>query len=393
MNGQFIFLIQTGQNIVYLCVQSMDINKSIQSAFQYYQTGDLRQAKLVCTEILKEQPDNEDILYLLGIVLTRLEEYDSAVMHLESLLRLNKNNADGYLALGAIFQTKGLFDEAIKYYRKAVEIDPEFAEAYVNLGDIFRDRQRLDEAVAYYKKAVLYLPDEAEIYCKLGNIFKAKRQFDLAAYYYRKTLLYDADYAEAHNNLGSILLEQKRLDEAISHYRKALRISPDISGVRMNLDAALHKKVHFDESVKNYNDWLGFAVRIGSVKIEMLINAVINQFYVNTLDVQSFPDVNYDENQNAAFKKQILHKIFNEAGKFGNVYGFFSDLDRLYLIKDYFANPGKITSPLNEKEPIPLGGKPEEVAAFERLHKEFISTASEIEAQLTKVLGSWIEKR
>jgi tetratricopeptide (TPR) repeat protein len=368
----------------------MDINKSIQSAFQYYQAGDLQQAKLVCAEILKEQPDNEEILYLFGIVLTQLEEYDPAISHLESSLRLNESNADGYLALGAIFQKKGLPDEAIKYYLKAIGIDPDFAEAYENLGDIFRDRQQLDEAVAYYKKAIQYFPNSSEIYCNLGNIFKVKRQLDLAAYYYRKALRYNADYAEAHNNLGSIFLEQRRLDEAIGHYKKALRINPELPGVRVNLKDALHEKMQFDEAVNNYKDWFKFAVKIGSINVEMLINAVINRYYFETFNVQFHPDVNYDEKSNARLKRQILRKILNDGKIIGNIDGFFCDLDRLCTIRDYFANHVEIKPLQNKEGSVPAEGKPAEVAAFERLHKEFMSIASNIETQLVKVLGSRI---
>ena len=371
----------------------MDIDNSVRSAFQHYQEGDLQQAKLVCAEILKEQPDNEAILYLLGIVLTQLGEYDPAIIHLERSLRLNVNNADGYLALGGIFQTRGLFDEAVKYYRKAIEIDPGFAEAYENLGDIFRDKQLPDEAVAYYKKAIHSCPDAAEIYCKLGNIFKGKMQPDLAAYYYRKALLYNADYAEAHNNMGSILLLQGRLDEAIIHYQKALRINPDLAGVRAGLEDALHEKRQFQEAVNRYKDWLRFSVKIGAVRVEMLINSVINQFYFQSLNVQYYPDVNYDEHYNAGPKEPVLRKIIHATGKTGNIDRFFSDLDRLCTIRDYFAKYGEMKSPQNEKGSVPTYAKPDDVAALERLHKEFASTAANIEAQLIRVLGSPVDKK
>jgi tetratricopeptide (TPR) repeat protein len=367
---------------------SMDIDNSITSAFQHYQKGDFQKAKIVCAEILKEQPDNEAILYLLGIVLTQIEEYDSAIMQLEGLLRLHANNADGYLALGAIFQKKGLPDEAIRYYRKALEIDPDFAEAYENLGDIYRDKQQLDEAVIYYKKAIHYFPDAAEIYCNLGNIFKVKRQPDLAAYYYRKALLYNADYAEAHNSLGSIFFMQGRLDEAISHYQKALRINPDLSGVRMNLEDALHEKMQFDKAVKNYRDRLGFAVKMRSMKVALLINSVINRFYFQTLNIQFHPDLNYDEDYNAAgLQGQILRKILHDTDKIANIDRFFSDLDRLCAIRDYFANHGENKPLQKEERTVSVDGKPDEVVAFERLHKEFISTASDIEARLVRVLS------
>jgi FkbM family methyltransferase len=188
----------------------MDINQSIQLAFQHYQTGDLQQAKLICIDILEEQPDNEAMLYLLGVVYTALEEYDLAVQYIKQSLQLNTNNADAYLALGAIFQKRGMSDDATNYYNKAIEIDPDFAEAYENLGDLFRDKGLPDEAVSYYKKAIQYFPDSAEIYYNLGNIFKEKKQLDLATFYYRKALKYKPNYAEAQFNLDTALMAAQK---------------------------------------------------------------------------------------------------------------------------------------------------------------------------------------
>jgi tetratricopeptide (TPR) repeat protein len=218
-------------------------------AYQYYQTGDLQQAKHVCTEILKEQPDNEAMVYLLGVVYSQLEEYDLAVRYLKKSLQLNPNNADACLALGASFQQKGMSDEAITYYQKAIEVDPAFAEAYENLGDIFRDKQQLDDAITYYKKAIQHVPDSAEIHCTLGNIFREKGLADMAIFYYHKALKHNPDYAEVYNNLGLIMKHQKRLDEAITHYQKAIELNPQYTAAYVNLGVAFHEKGQFDEAI------------------------------------------------------------------------------------------------------------------------------------------------
>jgi tetratricopeptide (TPR) repeat protein len=228
----------------------MDINKSIQLAFQHYQTGDLQQAKHICTEILKEQPNNEAMLYLLGVVYAQLEEYDLAVQHLKKSLQCNTYYADAYLALGVIFQKKGLSDEAISYYQKAIEVEPDFAEAYENLGDIFRGKQKLDEAIAYYKRAIQYSPDSAEIYCTLANIFKEKGQHDLAIFYYRKALMYKPDYAEAYNNLGIIFREQIRLDEAKTYFQKALQLNPNYAEALYSLGLIDHQLGYTESATK-----------------------------------------------------------------------------------------------------------------------------------------------
>jgi Tfp pilus assembly protein PilF len=360
----------------------MDINNSIHVAFQQYQAGNLQQAKRLCMEILEEQPNNEECLYLLGIVYAGLEEYDLAIQNIERSLQSNIRNADAYLALGAIFQKKGLFDEAINFYRKALEIDPDFAEAYENLGDIFRDKQQLDEAVSCYKKALQYVPNAAEIHCNLGNIFREKGQPDLAMFYYRTALRYKPAYAEAYKNLGTIYHEQRRLDEAISYYEKALQLDPNLAEARIDLEDALNEKMQ-------HRDWSEFTIRIGFMKVQMMINAVINQFYFKTLNIQFHPDVLYDENPASGLKRRILENIFVGIKQIDDIDQFFNDLDRLNTIRKHYADRHlEIRSLQNEKSAIPDYRQADGMTAFERIHNEFMLTAAKIEAQLVRVLNS-----
>jgi len=364
----------------------MDLSKAIQSAFQFYQSGNLQQAKDICAEILKEEPDNKDILYLLGIVYAQLEEYDLAIQHTKKSLQFNINNPDAYLALGAIYQKKGLFDEAIHFYQKAVEIDPDFAEVYENLGDIFRDNKQFDEAIAYYKKAIQYFPNAAEIYCSLGNIFRDKNQIDLSTYYYRQALKHKPDYAEVYNNLGFIFYEQRRLDEAISYYDKALQYNPGLAGSCSSLGEAFHEKKQRDEAIACYRDWSWFLINVGFKKVEMMINAVINQFYFKTLNIQFHPDVVGDEKDTSGVKRQILGKIFIYLQTIGNADNFFSDLERLIVIKNYYANRHSGTIPLQKGDGhVPDTEITDEFTAFERLHREFMVKAESIESQLVNI--------
>jgi len=57
----------------------MDIPRAIQSAFERYQAGSLREAANICIEILAIQPNKTDVLLLLGEICTQLGNYDAAI--------------------------------------------------------------------------------------------------------------------------------------------------------------------------------------------------------------------------------------------------------------------------------------------------------------------------
>jgi tetratricopeptide (TPR) repeat protein len=367
----------------------MDIHKSIELAFQNYHSGNIQQSKQICAQALKEDPDNEEILYILGLVHAHLEEYDLAIQYFKRSLKINVTKADAYLALGAVSQKKLLFDEAVDFYRKALEIDPEFAEAFENMGDIFRETGRFEEAVSCYKKVLHYYPDAAEVHCSLGGVFKARGQLDLAVFYYRNALRYKPDYAEAYGNLGIIFHEQRRLDEAIGCYEKALQCNPDLVGTSMNLEDAFHEKREREQGMKRFRDWIGVTVGLRFLNIEMMINALINQFYFRHLKVQFHPDILHDEDYASGPKRQILERLFSETGQIKNTTAFFSDLERLHAIRKQLANRHSGVMPLQKNAGEVHGDKKTDMMkAFRTLHHEFMSKAASIEAHLVKIFHS-----
>jgi len=137
----------------------MNIVNDIQSAIQYYQSGDLKQSKFFCEKILKLQPHNAEVLYFLGIIEAQLKNYDLSINYIQSSLAINPANAEAYLALGASFQHKGNIDDAIAYYQKTVHMNPNSAEAFDALGYAFQIKGNPVESETYYRHSVKINPD------------------------------------------------------------------------------------------------------------------------------------------------------------------------------------------------------------------------------------------
>jgi protein O-GlcNAc transferase len=57
----------------------MDINKAIRSAINHHQAGNLRQAESLYKKISKRQLNNADILHMLGVINSQLENFDCAI--------------------------------------------------------------------------------------------------------------------------------------------------------------------------------------------------------------------------------------------------------------------------------------------------------------------------
>jgi tetratricopeptide (TPR) repeat protein len=230
----------------------MDVNKTIKSAIENYQAGNLRQAENVCIEILSEQPNNIDALHFLGILYYQMRNYDFAVEYLEKALKINPNDPDAQYNIGLSFKEKGQLDKAIACYQKALQLNPNFANAQYNLGMVLQEKGDIDEAIPCYQKALQLNPNLSGVYYNLGIISQEKEQIDEAIIYYQKALQLNPNLSDAHNNLGLSLQEKGQLDEALAYYQKALQITPHDSKAYYNMGNTFIEKGHIDEAIACY---------------------------------------------------------------------------------------------------------------------------------------------
>ena len=215
-------------------------------------TGDLQQAKHTCLEILKEQPNNEAILYLLGVIYAQLEEYDLGMEHLKKSLQFNPNNIAAYVVLGGVYQRQGEVDEAITCYIKALQINPNLADVHNNLGSILCQKKQFNEAIVCYQTALKINPDYIHTYINMANIFLEIKQFDEAITCCQKAIQINPNVDEAYAKIGLALTDMGRSDEAISFYRKANQLNPNNLMALYGLCTILQCKGQLDDALQYY---------------------------------------------------------------------------------------------------------------------------------------------
>ena len=218
---------------------------SLQSAFDYFQAGNLQQAENICREILKVQSDNADALHLLGLINYQLKNYDLTIKYIKEALQMNPTDADAYYNLGNAFDEKGQLDEAIACYQKAIEIDPDFAKAFNNLGITFEEKGQFDEAIACYQKAIEIDPNIVETYYYFGKDLLNQGKIDDAIGAFDKALKYKPDFVKArwarcmsqlkiiYPNQSSIQISRNRYQEEFIKLQKSISLE-----TKQDIDAA-----------------------------------------------------------------------------------------------------------------------------------------------------------
>ncbi len=235
-------------------------------------------------KVLKVEPENDDILFVAGLVALRVEQLDEAQ---DYFLRLNDRavrvDETGFY-LGRIEEIKENYPRAIRWYASvsrgenylnaqirsallyAREGDVVSARAHLHAaqarspgqklrlflaeGEILRDVGHFEEALSVYNHALEEIPGNTELLYaramvaeRLGQVDRLER--DLLAILER-----EPDHVDALNSLGYTLADRTdRFDEAYAYVKRAMELKPDTFYIMDSMGWVLYRQGKLDEAL------------------------------------------------------------------------------------------------------------------------------------------------
>ena len=94
-----------------------------------HQQGKLADAERIYVEVLRQQPNHFDALYLLGVIAVQARRAERGVELITKAIALKPDHADAYNNRGVALQDLKRPEEALASYDKAIALKPDFAEA------------------------------------------------------------------------------------------------------------------------------------------------------------------------------------------------------------------------------------------------------------------------
>ena len=213
--------------------------------------------------LLKEFPDNTEVLFAVALLSMQLEDWAPAEGYLKRLLTLDvrdQNTVRYYL--GQVAEEQKQYPEALNWYREVTSgaqyIPAQIRQAQVmsKEGDLdgarkflhsvnasnnqqrvqlilaeaqlLREADRTKEAFALVGVALEKLPDNTDLLYDYAMLAEKLDRMDILESSLRKVIKIKPDYAHAYNALGYSLADRSmRLPEARELVQKALSLSPD----------------------------------------------------------------------------------------------------------------------------------------------------------------------
>jgi len=276
--------------------------RQLDDAIRHHQAGHVEQAYSMYQLALAGDPNNADVLSLLGAACIGLQRLSEAADHLHAALRSNPNHATAHDNLGVLLACQRQFAEAVASFQHAAQLNPASVATWMNLANALVRIDRSPEAIDAFRRAVQLAPDTLKAHEELVRLLDAagrasealphrvaiarlkpadpRSQFESAAALaaagqfepaiaaYQSTLRLQPDSAETHVNLAQAYIALKRFDEAAASAQRAIALRPAFAEAHLNLASALSRLSRLDEAEAALHE----ALRLKPGLVESYIN-------------------------------------------------------------------------------------------------------------------------
>jgi tetratricopeptide (TPR) repeat protein len=187
-------------------------------AFEMYNAGRHDEAEALCRMLMLQNPQDVQLLFLLGMVLHKTGRHEEAVTWLCRAAEAGPPQARVFNGLGCAYQSLKDWARAADSFAKAIELEPQTGSTYYSLGNVSYELGDIERAVSSFRKAVELDPHDAESWNNLGKCLKELNLLEESIAAYDRALESAPDSALAHYGRAISLLTAGRLQEGFREY-------------------------------------------------------------------------------------------------------------------------------------------------------------------------------
>ncbi|HLB15673.1 MAG TPA: tetratricopeptide repeat protein [Burkholderiales bacterium] len=237
-------------------------------------------------QLLKDHPDNADVVFSVAVLSMQLEDWGAAESNLKRLLDLGYRDRNAVrFYLGQVSEEQKRWPDALKWYAEVTRGEQfmpaqiRSAQVLSKQGDLdgarkflrnasaantdqrvqliiaeaqlLRDANQPKEAFAVVEQGLATLPDQPDLLYDYAMLAEKLERVDLLESSLRKLIKLRPDHAHAYNALGYSLADRnQRLDEAKELIESALKLAPDDSFIIDSMGWVLYRQGKTEEALK-----------------------------------------------------------------------------------------------------------------------------------------------
>lgn len=204
-----------------------------------FKAGDLKQAALVFTALLRTEPPSspeaQRLTALIGIADYGVGDYAAAVPHLKAAALNEPQNLQYRLLLAHSCLSSRQFQCVLDTYKEILTLNAESAEADMLAGEALDEMRNHNGAIEQFRAAVKADPREPNVHFGLGYLLWTQNQFEEASKEFQAELENVPGNAQAMALLADCYMQLNRADEAGPLLQQALKIDPNLPHAHLDM--------------------------------------------------------------------------------------------------------------------------------------------------------------
>ena len=149
-------------------------------AIEELKKGNYSEGKAILLDILEKEPDNERVLFNLGMCYSEMEMFEKSVEVLEKCISIDPAFSNALVALGFSNHQLGRNDKAVTALLLAAQYEPDNFYALKNIGAIYGKMGEIDKAISYLEKANALSPNVLDVLITLLHAYEQNKTLDKA---------------------------------------------------------------------------------------------------------------------------------------------------------------------------------------------------------------------
>ena len=212
----------------------------------FEEDGEMEKALEAYRQVLNVDPGQIELAVRVAALLTRDDDYPSAIDVLKDAVKVHPKAPEPYLELSFIY-AKYLkkVDQAIEFANKAIALDPQKIDGYQRLFEIYLTAGDEKRALETLDRAAKMPNDDPTFWARLGRLYgsvilkpDAKPNPEQTARLndvFEKAAAKGQDNAAVLKEVGDYFASTQQIKEALPFYLRVLELQPDDASVREKL--------------------------------------------------------------------------------------------------------------------------------------------------------------
>lgn len=228
----------------------------MKGAFRFINAGRIDRAEQFCRQVIEQEPENINILGMLGAILLKQNKTDEAETILLRTIRIAPTFAKPHEDLGMLYLSQNQAERAAEFFEKSVQLDPTQASAYFGLTNALLKIGKTKEAESTHRKylelspAAMALaeasrqinegqskrageicdevlkqdPENVDALRMLARIATEDEQYTIAEGLLRRIVRLSPGHSQPCIDLGRFLIDRGRVPEAVAMFEKAVQL-------------------------------------------------------------------------------------------------------------------------------------------------------------------------